>query len=162
MGKSSAAQRNRKKGAAGAAASNNKNTQSDDRLHKWKDQDDVCHNGQTPACQILLEAVTDVFPELREQSATSHHRQPATTEPSALAELVRWRMVWLRQQQQQHAASGTIGDGGAKKKKRKKKKKKGAAAAANGEVSAAAATTTTPSSDNAPSQAESETAASRI
>jgi hypothetical protein len=164
MGKSSASQRHRRMGNSSSASSTNAPSKGGDALHKYKTTKDPCHNGQVPACQLLLDAVKDVFPELEpaqnrptnQQSGRKESPPPpppevpssSPPEQSALAQLLRWRILWLRESAlQNHHHKGAVsgeqppGDAAgavAAKKKRRKKKKKG-----EEEPTAAKAATTT-------------------
>ena len=103
---------------------------------------DLFHNGQTPSCRILLNAVQDVFPELRQQpqpqTNTNHRLESSSNKSSSslLGQLLRWHVLETRrakskalappfsQQQQQQPTSVSASTSNNKKKKKRKKKKK--------------------------------------
>jgi hypothetical protein len=99
---------------------------------------DPFHNGQTPSCRLLLDAVQDIFPELQ-------HQMKQHTPSSELGRLLRWQVLKRRKERvfppapplllsspsssiikeaSPNGANATTPSSGTSKKKRKKKKKK--------------------------------------
>lgn len=133
--KQSTVERIRKKKAAAAAAAPSPSP--------YNDAADPFHNGQTPACRLLLDAVQDIFPELQQQMK----HQTASSE---LGQLLRWQILKRRKErafppgpplmsfspqsttkktnevvpEQQGEGGGAAAASLVSKKKRKKKKKK--------------------------------------
>ena len=121
--------------AAAAAAGSN--------LDPQQSLKDPCHNGQTPACKLLLEAVQDVFPELQQQE---QYKKPQ----SELGQLLRKQLLKNRRLQKEttrkqelmdvttgvferteplesgggESATTTTTSGATARKKKKRKKKK--------------------------------------
>jgi hypothetical protein len=117
----------------------------------YDDAADPFHNGQTPACRSLLDAVQDIFPELQQQMK---HQ----TDSSELGQLLRWQILKRRKERafppappllsfspqstkgkepSEEADETGMNPSSASKKKRKKKKKKkdaGGASAADIEL----------------------------
>lgn len=109
----------------------------------YNDAADPFHNGQTPACRLLLEAIQDIFPELQQQMK----HQTASSE---LGQLLRWQILRRRKERafppappllsfspqsttktkeiiSEHSITDDDPPSFGSKKKKKRKKKKGSA-----------------------------------
>jgi hypothetical protein len=95
----------------------------------YDDDADPFHNGQTPACRLLLDAIQDIFPELQQQMK---HQ----TDSSELGQLLRWQILKRRKERTfppappllsfspQSTKTKELSEDASKKKRKRKKKKK--------------------------------------